>query len=88
MNFLTEQILEIEEADLVFNDFLEKGFDIVWRNRKNKEEIIVKTPSGENYDLSRILDRLNGKLIFGDKKQIDALRAWEFYDFCTSYGFS
>jgi hypothetical protein len=86
MKFLDESFpLDIDEVDRIYADFCREGFAYSSK-RENGKTNLVTLPNGRTFDLPAILHILNSKLVFGDKNQIEALRAFEFYDFCTTYG--
>jgi hypothetical protein len=77
--------LDIEEVDRIYEDFCREGFEYSSK-RENGKTNLVTLPNGRTFDIPAIMHILNSKLVFGNKNQIEALRAFEFYDFCTTYG--
>ena len=96
------EYLDIEEADKIYEDFSLKGYNRNRGNVRDENTWMVTIPVIKNFGLIKksagsyllktlSLPELNkileGRLIFGDKEQIEVLRAWEFMDFCETYGY-
>ncbi|MBI2045374.1 hypothetical protein HYT23_04920 [Candidatus Pacearchaeota archaeon] len=64
--------------------YLELGFDISYTGPVLSSTMVVKTPSGRQLSLSAIERNLQG-LEFGNKEQIELLKALDFFNLCGEY---
>ena len=61
-------------------------YDEDWYSERIRE-LLVKSPSGREWRLEDCLRALDGKLMFGDPEQIEALRALNFFNVLYYFGF-
>ena len=61
-------------------------YDEDWHSERIKE-LVVASPSGREWRIEDCLRELDGKLMFGDLEQIEALRALNFFNVLYYFGF-
>lgn len=74
-----------DDLELILKDFMKQGFAYKENDMLNLIPAVVTTPEGYQFTREDIEKVLNRKLLFGRKKQIEAIKAARFFQLAQTF---
>jgi len=74
-----------DELEKELRDYVKSGFEYIPFNGIYLTPALVKTSDGKIFSQNDIKEILSGKLVFGDRKQLEAIEVLNFFKIAESY---